>query len=91
MSMEERIGRLGTDERAMLANLNKQNLICFRVTVTVSGCVTEQINVIAPHACNAVTMAMELMFPDFDSVKPTSGIQIKAEPVRAKSRMAVAA
>lgn len=86
MSDDERMGRLGPDEQALLDELNDKNLIPFRVTVTAPGLAPEQVNILAPHACNAVTMALELMFPDFDSVKPTGGIQIKAEAISAKAR-----
>jgi hypothetical protein len=88
MTDDERMGRLGPEEQALLDELNGKNLITFRVTVTVPGRMPDQINVLAPHACNAVTMALELMFPEFDSVKPTGGIQIKAEAISAKSRRA---
>lgn len=88
MTQDERLGRLGPEEQALLDELNGKNLIPFRVTVTVPGRMPDQINVLAPHACNAVTMALELMFPDFDCVKPTGGIQIKAEAISAKSRRA---
>lgn len=88
MSDDERLGRLGPEEQALLNELNDKSLIPFRVTVAVPGLAPEQVNVLAPHACNAVTMALELMFPDFDSVKPTGGIQIKAEAISAKFRRA---
>lgn len=82
MSDEERIGRLGPEEQALLDELNGTSLIPFRTTVTVPGRLPEQIDVLAPNACAAVTMVLELLFPDFDSVKPHGGLKVAVEPVR---------
>lgn len=83
MSDEERIGRLGPEEQALLDELNGKSLIPFRVTVTVPSLAPEQVNVLAPHACAALTMALEALFPDFDSVKPVAGLKIKVESITA--------
>ena len=88
MTRDERLGRLSPDEQAQLNELNGRTMIPFRVSVTVPGHAPEQIGLIAVHACDAITKAMEIMFPDFDSVKPETGLAIKVEAIKSTTRKA---
>lgn len=80
MSREEALGRLSPEENAMLARLNAQTLIPFRVTVTTADS-TEQINILATDACMANVRAAEIMFSGFDCEKPMA-FKIKVEPIQ---------
>lgn len=51
------------------------------VTVTVDNQVTEQLRVLATNPCDANVIAIELLFGDFDSVKPKRGLKISVEPI----------
>ncbi len=88
MTTDERLGHLSPVEQAMLDEINTKKLIPFRVSVTVPGRAPEQIGLIAAHACDAVTKAMEIMFPDFDSEKPAGGLAIKVEAIKSTTRRA---
>ena len=87
----ELVGQLSPEEQAILGEITAKTLIPFRVTVTVPGHAPEQIGLIAQHACDAVTKAIEIMFPDFDSEKPTGGFSIKVEAVRRQEAKSCAA
>lgn len=52
----------------------------FSVTVATAQDV-EHINLLAEHSCDAVTKAVEMLLPDFDSAKP-AGLSIKVAPVK---------
>lgn len=79
MSADERMGRLGPEEQALLDELNGKNLIPFRVTVTTASQI-ETINILAPNSCAATVQAVELMFGEFDADKPEA-FKLKVEPV----------
>jgi hypothetical protein len=57
-------------------------MLPFRVTVTVPNRIPEQLSILAASSCDAVMRAFELLFPDFDSVKPHGGLKVAVEPVR---------
>lgn len=82
MSREEVLGRLSPEESAMLARLNAQTMIPFRVTVTTADG-TEQISVLATDACMANVRAAEIMFSGFDCEKKPMAFKVKVEPIRA--------
>ncbi len=79
--IEELVGKLSPSELALLDEIKTKPLIPFRVTVTVPSMPPEQIGLIAAHACDAVTKAMGIMFPDFDTEKPVGALSIKVEPL----------
>ena len=80
MTETERLGELSAIEQAALNDLNAKTLIPFRVTVTTDD-LLEVVNVLAPDACSANVQIMEMMFGDFDAVKPRA-IKIKVEPIK---------
>jgi hypothetical protein len=60
------------------------DMILFSVTVYAPGSMPEQINILSDHACNAVTMAFELLFGDsksFEQIKKGGGLKIAVEPI----------
>lgn len=57
-------------------------LMPFCVTVAQAGSEPDQLRVLAPSCVDAVTMALEIMFPDFDTMKPAGSLSIKAEPLK---------
>ena len=87
----ELVGQLSPEEQAILGEITAKNLIPFRVTVSIPGRAPEQIGLIAEHSCDAVTKAMEIMFPDFDSEKPDGALSIKVETVRRQEAKSCAA
>jgi len=66
-------------------NFNKEPTMStvhqFRVTVTGHGSAPKHIFIIADHVCKAVTMALELLVPNFDAFKPGSGLKVVAKPI----------
>lgn len=80
MQPAERLGELSAIEQAALNDLNATTLIPFRVTVTTNDRL-EVVNVLAPDACSANIQIMEMLFGDFDAIKPKA-IKIKVEPVK---------
>lgn len=80
MSTDERLGKLGADEQALLDELNGKNLIPFRVTVTTASQI-ETINILAPNSCAATVQVVEMMFGEFDADKPEA-FKLKVEPVK---------
>lgn len=80
MQPAERLGELSAIEQAALNDLNAKTLIPFRVTVTTDDRL-EVVNVLAPDACAANVQMMEMLFGDFDAIKPKA-IKIKVEPVK---------
>lgn len=69
-------------EQHKLDELSRR-LIPFCVTV-VTADRTEQINVLAAHACAANVMVVEMLFGEFDAEKPQS-FKIKVEPVQSRN------
>lgn len=82
MNEDERLGKLGPDEKRLLDELNRK-LIPFRVTVTLPDR-TEQINILATDACHANIRVVEMIFGDFDAEKPQS-FRVKVEPVQTRN------
>lgn len=80
MTADERMGRLGPEEQALLDELNAKNLIPFRVTVTTARQI-ETINILAPNSCAATVQAVEMMFGEFDADKPEA-FKLKVEPMK---------
>lgn len=80
MQRAERLGELSAVEQAALNDLNAKTLIPFRVTVTADDRL-EVVNVLAPDACSANVQIMEMLFGDFDAIKPKA-IKIKVEPMK---------
>ena len=72
---------LSPAERGLLADMNAKTLIAFRLTVSFDGKKAESISLLATDACHAIAQGMEIMFPDFDSVKPRAGMSIMAAPI----------
>lgn len=56
-------------------------MIPFAVRINVGG-KPQELNILAESSCDAVMRAFELLFPDFDSVKPHGGLKVAVEPVR---------
>lgn len=79
MKREERLGELSDVEQAALNDLNAKTLIPFRVTVTTDDRL-EVVNVLAPDACSANVQIIEMLFGDFDAIKPKA-IKVKVEPI----------
>lgn len=78
MSADERLGKLGPEERSLLEELTGKNLTAFRVAITVDER-TELINVLATDACAATVQAYEIAFGGFYEEKPRS-IKVRVEP-----------
>ncbi|MHB0992650.1 MAG: hypothetical protein ACYC0M_15435 [Burkholderiales bacterium] len=85
MSDEEMRGKLSPSEQAMLDEMQPKIMIPFRVTVSGHGLLQKQINILAPHSCTAVTMALELLFHDLDDV-PAAALSIKVNVVKRDNR-----
>lgn len=81
MQPAERLGELSAVEQAALNDLNAKTLIPFRVTVTTDSRL-ELVNVLAPDACAAMMQTVEMLFGDFEVVKPNR-FKIKVEPIKA--------
>lgn len=79
MQPSERLGELSAIEQAALNDLNAKTLIPFRVTVTTDDRL-EVVNVLAPDACSANVQIIEMLFGDFDAIKPKA-IKVKVEPI----------
>lgn len=79
MTPAERLGELSPVEQAALNDLNAKTLIPFRVTVTTDNRL-EVVNVLAPDACSANVQIIEMLFGDFDAIKPKA-IKVKVEPI----------
>lgn len=84
---QELVGPLSAAERKILGDLDRR-MMGFRVTVAMPNAMPETVNLMALHSCEAVTKALELMFPDFDSEKPVGILGVKVEPISAKTRRA---
>ena len=79
LSQEEIMGHLSPEEQVALDSLNARTLMPFRVTVTADG-LSEAFDVLAPDACSANIMAMEMLFGDFTAARPKA-LKIKVEAI----------
>lgn len=84
MKREERLGQLSEVEQSALNELNAGTLIAFRAIVTTDDRL-EVLNVLAPDSCAATMQIMEILFGDFEAVKPRA-IKIKVEPIRLEAQ-----
>lgn len=84
MKREERLGQLSEVEQSALNELNAGTLIAFRAIVTTDDRL-EVLNVLAPDSCAATMQIMEMLFGDFEAVKPRA-IKIKVEPIRLEAQ-----
>ena len=79
LSRDERFGRPLSPAEQEIAGTK---LMPFCVTVSQAGSEPDQLRVLAPTSADAVMMALEIMFSDFDAVKPAGSLSIKAEPLK---------
>lgn len=61
-----------------------ETLIPFAAKVTFPGQAPVRLNILATHSCDAITRALEIACPDFDTVKPKGRIDIQVTPLRAQ-------
>lgn len=79
LSDEERFGcALSPDEKQIACT----KMMPFNVTVTQGAEPPDQLRVLAPSSVDAVTMALDIMFPDFCGSQPKAWLKVAVELVQ---------